>query len=48
MKEFARGNVTAGQLARATEAVDHGAWIRDYDAEAAACLHLSSIGDAAP
>jgi salicylate hydroxylase len=36
MKESGDRDVSTGQLARATEAVDHGAWIRDYDAEAAA------------
>ena len=43
MKESANRDVSTGQLARATEAVDHGAWIRDYDAEAAARLHVSSM-----
>jgi salicylate hydroxylase len=46
MKESANRDVSMGQLARATEAVDHGAWIRDYDAEAAARLHVSSMGEA--
>jgi salicylate hydroxylase len=40
MKESGGRDVSTGQLARATEAVDHGAWIRDYDAEAAAQIAM--------
>src|SRR5262249_33570588 len=35
-KESAAATLTTGELARATEAVGHGAWLCDYDAEAAA------------
>jgi salicylate hydroxylase len=40
MKESGGRDVSTGHLARATEAVDHGAWIRDYDAEAAARIAM--------
>ena len=40
MKESGGRDVSTGQLAQATEAVDHGAWIRDYDAEAAAQIAM--------
>jgi salicylate hydroxylase len=36
MKESAGQSVSTGELAQAADAVDHGAWIRDYDAEAEA------------
>lgn len=41
MKESASDDLSTGELARATDAVDHGAWLREYDVEAEALAVVS-------
>jgi salicylate hydroxylase len=41
MKESASQDASTGDLARATEAVDQGAWLRDYDVEAEAVAAMA-------